>query len=395
LVGHRMLASEVPFSKRIDVTVLWGVRPARSTPVVGKPTELWSFDPTFEPSNPWAQRAVLAMCNPTNVNDNLLVISAKCWINDFRRFVRSEAGGDDRFPSRNFESQIDKWFPTTIRGAEDLWRDGKKVQALKLTFILNLAYDIAAQPLLDHRNLWDDYIASLNGAASVTGNRAYHTAEAWVRAEAEIAVVSSTLNTIIVSAVSAWIGMLLFTQDPVLSFLVLSLVLGIICGLAFFMVVIMSWKFGSIEVISLVIFVGYSVTYSLHVAHSYAEAREPQQSGGPDPESPLAILPADPEERLSPSESRRLRSKMAIAHIGSSVFSSALSTLGSSIMLLFCTMIIFVKLGSVVIAVTILSVVCALIILPALLMIMGPSAEPWCKRCVKWLTRTQARLKRS
>lgn len=395
LVGHRMLASLVPFSKRIDVTVLWGVRPARSTPVVGDPSEIWSFDPTFEPNNPWAQRAILAMCDSANLPSNLLVIETKCWIDEFRIYVRSKAGGEDRFPTRNFEAQIDNWYPTTLRGAEDIWRNGKQVQALKLDFILNLAYDIAAQPLLDHRDRWDEYVGSMNGAASVTGNRAYHTAEAWVRAEAEIAVISSTLNTIIVSGVSAYIGMLLFTQDPVLSFLVLALVLGIICGLAFFMVVIMGWKIGSIEVISLVIFVGYAVTYSLHVAHSYAEAREPQQSRDPDPESPLALLPADAEERLTPSASRKLRSKMAIAHIGSSVFSSALSTLGSSFMLLFCTMIIFKKLGSVVIAVTVLSVVCALIVLPALLMILGPSPEPWHKRCIKWWTKTRARLKRA
>merc|ERR1719446_549000 len=33
----------------------------------------------------------------------------------------------------------------------------------------------------------------------------------------------------------------------------------------------MKWKIGPIEVISLVVFVGYSVTYSLHIAHNYVE----------------------------------------------------------------------------------------------------------------------------
>jgi len=35
--------------------------------------------------------------------------------------------------------------------------------------------------------------------------------------------------------------------------------------------VVMEWKIGPIEVISLVVFVGYSVTYSLHIAHNYVE----------------------------------------------------------------------------------------------------------------------------
>jgi len=264
-----------------------------------------------------------------------------------------------------------------------------------LTFILNLANDNAAQVLLERRTKWDDYLAAMNKGASVTANQAFHTASAWVRAEAEIAVVDSTIDTIIVSAVCAWVGMLFFTQDPVLSCLVLALVLGTILGLAFFIVCMMGWMIGSIEVISLVIFVGYSVTYSLHVAHTYAEAHLPTQGQDGDEEAPLAegMLSEQGGPPLSAADARKLRTKMAIAHIGTSVLSSAISTIGSSIFLLFCTMVIFVKLGAVLLTVTFLSIVCALVALPALLMLVGPPPEPFHRRVMRCLHRTKARLK--
>lgn len=201
------------------------------------------------------------------------------------------------------------------------------------------------------------------------------------------------------------------------------------------MVLVMGWKVGSIEVISLVIFVGYSVTYSLHVAHAYAEAEvlglqvQDEDVEASDKElqdfisrwnlgreAHQLLMSLEPTFRLNfmrenykpPDGSRdtstifirerlrycrRERAKMAIVHMGTAVLSSALSTFGSSIFLLFCTMIIFVKLGLVVIAVCLLSVVCAFVALPAFLMMSGPPPEPWISRCLRFLDRSRARLK--
>jgi hypothetical protein len=312
------------------------------------------------------------------------------WIEEFRKVLLLDTTA--RFPTRDFENEISIWWTQSITGAEELWRTGTRIEAAKLAFNLNVAKDLPAQALLEYRDRWDKYVSDMNDVASVTANRAYQTAAAWVRAEAEIAVVDSTVHTIIVAAVSAWLGMAIFTLDPVLSFMVLGLVLGIVLGLAFFMVVMMSWKIGSIEVISLVIFVGYSVTYSLHVAHSYAEASVDLLNEGKagDEEAPLNL----PTGQLSLRASRQLRTRLAIHHMGTAVLSSAFSTLGSSMFLLFCTMVIFKKLGSVIIAVTVLSVVCSLVSLPAFLMLMGPPPEPWHRRCMSFLRTTRGRLRR-
>merc|ERR1719199_1336963 len=145
------------------------------------------------------------------------------------------------------------------------------MKATKVSFISNYNQQSGAQQGVDYMKLWDKYVESLNAVASISANRAWHSASLFVRAEAELAVIQSTLETIIISVVCGWAGMLAFTKDPWTSFLVTSLVLGIISGLAFFIVVLMGWDIGPIEVISLVVFVGYSVTYSLHIAHNYVE----------------------------------------------------------------------------------------------------------------------------
>mmetsp|Transcript_932 Transcript_932/g.1616 ORF Transcript_932/g.1616 Transcript_932/m.1616 type:complete len:1344 (-) Transcript_932:92-4123(-) len=380
----------VPGPKRIDLTVVWGLRAAQSTPLVGKPEEAWSFDPRFEPDNPWAQRAMYAMCE--NLPSELMVFEASCWIQDFEVYLGTDR--KKRFPTRDFKSEVRDWFPRTLIAQENLWKaKDDKVRAAKFTFFLNVNKNDAAGPLLEHKKKWDKYVEVMNSRAAMSGNGAWHTAQAWVRAEAEDAVVDSTVDTIIISAVCAWAGMLAFTCDPVLAFFVLGLVLGIISGLAFFMVVLVGWKIGSIEVISLVIFVGYSVTYSLHVAHTYSEAvidDRPGMTADPEEDGLAALtdgspnghgdVTAPPVKRLSPADMRKSRATMSLVHIGGAVLSSAISTMGSSIFLLCCTMIIFVKLGAVVIAVTLLSVTFALMVLPAMLMLCGPPPQPWYKR---------------
>jgi hypothetical protein len=227
--------------------------------------------------------------------------------------------------------------------------------------------------------------------------------------------------------------MFVFTFDLILSLLVTALVLGIIAGLAFFMICIMGWAIGALEVLSLIIFMGYAVTYSLHIAHNFAkvgkhppqelfdlerkwlrklareerikERRKSQSQAQSAPSSDaddtsysqlqeddsaekrnvasitsrsLASLktlssagydPDDVRRGLSPESFRRARVRIAVLQVGGATFSSAISTIGCSFFLLFCTLRIFVKLGAVVMAVTVLSIMFALIALPATLMV--------------------------
>eukprot|EP00913_Durusdinium_trenchii_P006822 g6413.t1 len=73
------------------------------------------------------------------------------------------------------------------------------------------------------------------------------------------------------------------------------------------------------------------------------------------------------EITFTSAQLREARTRVAVLHVGGATLSSALSTAGSSAFLLFCTLTIFVKLGAVVVAVTVLSIVAAIVTLPAAL----------------------------
>jgi hypothetical protein len=206
---------------------------------------------------------------------------------------------------------------------------------------------------------------------------------------------------------------------------VLLLILGIIMGVMFFILIVMDWAIGAIEVACLIFFVGYSVTYSLHVAHTYwhlrpednnahlkllyleaterrAAAEGRGEAGAADggdlrfhgvlqDGSPDSLDPSDAEsgalggfdgqmQEWGTQELRVARVHGAVMGIGRAVLSSAVSTTGSSGILLFSTFIMFYKLAAVLIIVTVLSVVMALVSLPAVLLVCGPAPDPWYKR---------------
>lgn len=381
----------VAANKQIDVTVLWGIRAPRTIPLLGPNADRWSFDPTFQMSNPWAQRALVAMCEDTAPAE-LRILRKRCWIDDLRNKLRWD---NKRFPSRNFYPEVIYYAVSNLPMQEQLWIVNDEVVAASLNFYCDFAFDAGAQAVLDFKAKWDAHVDALNAVASTTGNMAWHTAQAWVSAEAEVAIINSTILTIVVAALGGFACMIIFTADPLLALMVLLLVLGVITGLAFFMVVVMGWALGPIEVISLVVFVGYSVTYSLHVAHIYGEVddQEPaedrlceavvqSEDRKAPPSTPPALEVSNPEVvEATAQESRMVRARKAVLRIGISTLSSTLSTAGASAFLLLATMQIFTKLGLVVLVVSVLSCLASLVVLPASLIICGPSNRTWRERC--------------
>merc|ERR1712151_656265 len=142
---------------------------------------------------------------------------------------------------------------------------------------------------------------------------------------------------------------------------------GVISGLAFFIVNVMGWAIGPIEVIALIVFIGYAVTYSLHIAHLY---------GSED-----AVVETDYSK--GSDAVRMKRTRFAMTSIGGAALGSAITTGCSCFFLLFCNLTVFNKLGGVVLAVTVMSILMALGPLPAALLWMGPqSPATACNTCV-------------
>eukprot|EP00929_Paragymnodinium_shiwhaense_P080042 TRINITY_DN41720_c0_g1_i1.p1 TRINITY_DN41720_c0_g1~~TRINITY_DN41720_c0_g1_i1.p1 ORF type:complete len:1441 (+),score=276.85 TRINITY_DN41720_c0_g1_i1:95-4417(+) len=420
---------KLPLGSWVDVTVLWGLRAPRSTPLVGPQEEQWSFDPRFEPQNPWAQRAVYQFC--ADFPEDLKALRVTCWAESFRDYLIENGR---KFPSRKFDDDLIEWYSqASYTYQQAIWMVDRKMSACSVRFDVRLSTSAAAEKTLEYKQSWERALKAQNVEASVTANDAWYTAQIFVQAEAQSAIVGSTTNTVLIECVCGWLGITLFTGDPGLALLVLSLVLLNISGLMFFMVFIMDWSMGPIEIVFLVVFLGYSVTYGLHLSHNYSHAvandeqlieaeniarkRYGGTAAGSSGEAAYASHLAADEEcitdtrievtqsseaaplnrfgakaaaELTPQQLRKARTRLAVLHVGGAILCSTGSTIGSTLFFLLCTMTLFLKLGLIVMTVTILSIFITLVVLPAMLMLIGPSPRPFYLKPVFWLS---ARMK--
>merc|ERR1712096_592250 len=83
-------------------------------------------------------------------------------------------------------------------------------------------------------------------------------------------------------------------------------------------------------------------------------------------------LRTKPVSEWTRDEIRMARTYDAVQRVGGATLGSAITTLGSSFFLMFCVLRVFFKLGVVVFMVTLLSIVFALLVLPAILLLFGP-----------------------
>lgn len=212
--------------------------------------------------------------------------------------------------------------------------------------------NVAIQQLQEQ---WQSYTRRWNTQAVKQARGVWHASSIWVQLEATLLLVQSTVQTLVIVVASAFLSMLLFTRNMAVSLYVVATTLCILAFLAFFIIVVMRWPIGPFEIIALIVFLGYAVTYSLHIAHKYS--------------SRSALVDA---EFSTTQAVRRVRVTFAVRVMGGAAMGSAATTIGCSVFLLSCTLTIFQKLGGVVLVVTVMSLFMSLGPLCAWLLIVGP-----------------------
>lgn len=233
--------------------------------------------------------------------------------------------------------------------------------------------------------------------------------------QAEQLIVGSTMVSLFISFGCVMFGVTLFTKSIHVALLVNLLVLCVILCLVFFMVVVMDWPIGPIEVLSVIVFVGFAVDYCLHISHKYImchigdvkeEISEDEDARDkskfmvqPSGRSRVSMVACDkavatskkplPKKEVhllkkNKGAERFERTRYALQRMGAAVVGSGLTTLGSAAFLIPCMMLIFSKIGYVVVGVSLYAMCHALLPLPAVLMTMGPCKNDW-----DWLCRTK------
>ena len=107
----------------------------------------------------------------------------------------------------------------------------------------------------------------------------------------------------------------------------------------------MGWEFGVAESIAVVILIGFSVDYVVHLANHYVEA---------------------------PYKDRKRRIQHALAEIGISIFSGAITTMLSGFALIFCTVILFDKFSILIMVTIVFALIMSFGLFAALCHACGP-----------------------
>eukprot|EP00927_Polykrikos_kofoidii_P031016 TRINITY_DN26681_c0_g1_i1.p1 TRINITY_DN26681_c0_g1~~TRINITY_DN26681_c0_g1_i1.p1 ORF type:complete len:1328 (-),score=143.38 TRINITY_DN26681_c0_g1_i1:40-3963(-) len=378
-LSHRRLEwtpfgpAKVHVTRRGHVTVVFGITVFNRPPFIGKsnPSDMWAFNDDIALDNPWTQRLMRNSC--VNLPASLRVVGQRCWIESFRDSVERYGRIFPMHPA-SFKSLISSWSAqlivddlnpsTSIAASSLLWfRDGV-LRASFMNFRVDFDSGSPEDDIEAYMELWDAYLGSINGPR-MFGHPpiAFHTSNMWIRCEVAQALLSSTGITLALIVVSGFLCMVLFTRSIVLSLYVAIESLLVICGVLFFIVVITRVAFGPTVVIGLIVFLGYSVTFSLHVAHHYGQE--------------VAASEAAPTCRAEKLARRAQRARFAVETIGGVVLGSAVTTVGSSFFMLFCTLQIFQSFGSVSMVVATLSAFTAMVHLLAGLVACGPTT-PGC-----------------
>jgi len=367
--------NRVPRSQRIKVRVVFGLDVPSKVRLLGEadPSNNWKFVESFDPRQPWAQRNMHSFC--TELPDRLRVAKSWCWMTDFRRFVRDKGL---RFPCRSneFHDLALEFIETSnlpTKGTRYIWLPGGEVRALYYSMEVDVSSKLGSAAVLEYKEEWNSYLDEWNENAIRSAKGAFHVSSAWVAAESASQLLSSTLNTMVILVTLSFLAMLLFTRSCTLSTYVVISTMSVVVGLAFFIVAVMQWEMGLIEVVAIIYFIGYALDYSLHTAHKYA-SREA-----------LTMVPVREEVVGKLAQVRLQRTSFSLNSIGGAVCGSAATTAGVSFFLVFCKLTIFKKLGAMCLTVTLLSVFTALGPLPAALLLCGPTQPGECRRRKKGL----------
>jgi hypothetical protein len=183
-----------------------------------------------------------------------------------------------------------------------------------------------------------------NWVGTVPGMYPRHTANRYVGVNTEKVLLSSAVWGTVFSLCLAAVMILAATNNYLVtgwSLLVIILVVNAVVGT----MVIMGWTLGVVESICLTICVGLSVDYTIHLCHVFA---------------------------TSSATTRFAAGRDALASMGVSVFNAAITTIGSSIVLMLSYIIFFQRFGIFVFMNIFYSTAFAFIFLMGILMLIGP-----------------------
>jgi hypothetical protein len=209
-------------------------------------------------------------------------------------------------------------------------------------------------------NIWADLVDEVAAEAPVGLQTVYQTALlGWAWMPSEQAFVDNAIQGMGIASSFAFLALLVSTGDllvaVIATFSIAGIVMSVMCA-----IFLMGWVMGVAESVALVILVGFSVDYVVHLGNSYIESAQHGHCN-----------------------TREQRMTFALREMGVSVLAGAITTFGSSVFLWACISVFFVKFATLMALTVSMSLVWATWFFPSIMMLIGPEDDKFAlSRCL-------------
>lgn len=354
-------STEIPPGAALSIDFVWGVKNGDTSSMnkndpEDRPIPIW--DNTFNLADTEAQEWMSNMCDDLFSMEEVRQEYSKCIMYDFKNYVQNLINSSSvvmdycslftcwPLPEKFFMAAFLSWDQLGRKYKFDVGinSDASRVTWVRISVKTNIAQNQGGAALQPTYDFWEEWLEKQIKNKPESIGKVTQRSEVWARMVVEQEFINSISSSLATSVFTAALSMLVFTGNFYLMLISVFLMIGTITSMVGFMV-LQGWSIGAIEAISLNIIVGLSVDYSLHLGHSYQHAR---------------------------SQKRFYRVQTAVSEIGFSILSSACTTIGSMLILLFCTIVVFVVIGTIVSVTVLVSITFSLMGFASILSIVGP-----------------------
>lgn len=284
---HRRLAEEQVkvATEMVDINIIWGLHRSEQIPFRTSSIDL-KFDEGFMMEDPWAQRSIASFCE--GVAPDLRIVSTQCWVIDFKRWL---AGQGETYPTRplKFYSRFVKFsmYRSTHEAAsihegggasggtgyDYFWlAETGHIRGTFATFKVDAPTANQSSAVADLLQRWTSYVTERNGMSRSTP--AWMASPLFAQAQtAEIVRNSCYLAVGSLLAVSCTTMLVLTCSLGITVAYTVVLMLSM-CTFASFWTGLGSTDIGSMEIVSLSVFLTFITIPLIRVANGYSYARD-------------------------------------------------------------------------------------------------------------------------
>eukprot|EP00357_Protocruzia_adherens_P026445 CAMPEP_0115036516 /NCGR_PEP_ID=MMETSP0216-20121206/42175_1 /TAXON_ID=223996 /ORGANISM="Protocruzia adherens, Strain Boccale" /LENGTH=667 /DNA_ID=CAMNT_0002416371 /DNA_START=1243 /DNA_END=3246 /DNA_ORIENTATION=+ len=341
---------------KIPVEIVFGVKGVDRSQLATEdrynPEELGElqWDPEFDLTPEDNQQRLDDICTEMEASALVKDSFVQCWISDMKDWLK---GRNEEFPVRQeqFVSKIREFVSTTPKGEDHMVKRriglfGNDLRFAILRAISNGDFGAYSETYPLWQN-WEKWMKDSNRRSPIGLNKGFQSSYNWQLMITERALVRNAFEGMAIAGVVSLIVLLVSTGNFIVAFFAIFSIVGIVSsvlGLVF----VLKWEFGMVVSIAVVILIGFSVDYTVHISHAYVE---------------------------SVKETRQDKTRETLQKMGVSISGGAITTFGTGAVLFLTTVVFFFKFAWVITSTIFFSIAWSLLFLPSILLILGPEGD--------------------